>query len=93
MKPSYPLDASSSTGIPPRDESDLRHAPRPYLGCGTMPMRVLIPFNFEVKPPTSVYASLPEIIGAFQLLCAQRGVPRIYQQKFELLSECLAGIS
>jgi hypothetical protein len=45
---------------------------RPLLGMrNDADNGVLIAFNLEVKPPTPVYASLPEIIRAFQLLRAQ----------------------
>src|SRR4029077_2253709 len=53
---------------------------------------VLIAVNLEVKPPASVPTSLPEIVKAFQLILAHRGVARICQKELKLFPKCFADI-
>ena len=48
--------------------------------------------DIEIEPPVSVNPSLPEIQRRIILLGAQRGMPKITFQQFDLLKKCLLNL-
>src|ERR1022692_5005450 len=51
---------------------------------------VFIAFDFEVKSPAPIHASLPEIAGSLQFFGPQWRMPLILKKELQLFPECFA---